>query len=147
MSNPLSAASVQNSGDAKAALPRRAKVLCPAYGACVVLCVVFAAVVAAAKLLPQEEETKHPDKTRKEDFVHSLHGDQVENNGKLPTIDPDSLLNRTFITSPDADGEQDRAKIISIEPTDKCAADTKQCLFKFRCEAGSKRYEEILTYN
>lgn len=55
----------------------------------------------------ESKEEQHPDRTRKEESSCNLHGDQAKSKGNLPTLD----LDGTFITSPDADEEQKRAKI------------------------------------
>ena len=79
--------------------------------------------------------------------MRSLHGNSIQENGNLPTIDTKDLLSRTFITTPDADGVQTRAKIIEIEPADEMASDARQRLFKFKCQVGEEQFEEIRTYN
>ena len=73
--------------------------------------------------------------------------EMVKNGGELPTIDVDDIVGRTFITTPDIDGEQLRAKIVSAKFTQQCTADEMQPLIKFQCESGDTKFEEILTYN
>ena len=65
----------------------------------------------------------------------------------MPVIDVSDLINRTYITNPDEDGEQLRAVIDQIEKTNERTADKKETLYKFRAKAGDKVYEEIMTYN
>ena len=57
------------------------------------------------------EAADHPDEIRAEEFMRSLHGDSIREGGRLPTIDARSLPSRTFITTKDADGIQERAQI------------------------------------
>ena len=61
----------------------------------------------------------------------------------LPTIDLDSLLNRTFISQPDDHGEQTRAKIISAQPLDETTADGSEQLHRFKCKVGAKAYSSM----
>ena len=64
----------------------------------------------------------------------------------LEPIDASGLLNRSFITNPDAEGEQLRAIIDRIEKTEEKTADRKETLFKFRAKAGDKVFEEVMTH-
>ena len=65
----------------------------------------------------------------------------------LPTINAGTLVGRTFITDPDEEGEQVRAKIDMIEATQHATADGKEKLWEFRCRVGDKKFNEILTFN
>ena len=76
------------------------------------------------------EAADHPDEVRAEEFMRSLHGDSVREGGRLPTIDTRSLLSRTFITTKDADGIQERAQIEEIVPTNELASDGRHQLFE-----------------
>ena len=80
-------------------------------------------------------------------FLRTAMEDAVNNGGSLPTIDVDDIVGRTFITTPDSDGEQVRATIERAEFTQHRTADGIQPLIKFHCEAGDAKFEEILTYN
>ena len=65
----------------------------------------------------------------------------------LPTIDIDGLINRSFITNPNDDGEQQRAKIIDVKPTGETTADGKDAIVKFKCQHGDRMFEEVMSYN
>ena len=65
----------------------------------------------------------------------------------MPTINVGNLLGRSFITDPDEEGEQLRARIESIEDTEDSTADGKQRLWKFKCRVGNDKFQEVLTYN
>ena len=94
--------------------------------------------------VPMSEETK--DEFAKA-FLRTAMEDTVKAGGKLPTFNAKSILGRTFITTPDANQEQHRAKIEDIEASGQTTPDGKQPLFKFKCSVGDKRFEEIMTYN
>lgn len=95
------------------------------------------------EMFPGGEQTAGESRT----FIRSAMEDAVKEGGNLPTIDVESIQGRTFITTPDAEGEQKRAQIESVEPTEEFASDGKERLFRFRCKVGEERFEEILTYN
>ena len=80
-------------------------------------------------------------------FLHSAMEDAVKNGRELPTIDIVDILGRTFITSPDAEGEQKRATIEEAEFLQQKTADQAEPLIKFKCKVGTERFEEIMTYN
>ena len=65
----------------------------------------------------------------------------------MPVFDVSDLINRTYITNPDENGEQLQAVIDRIEKTKERTADKKEMLYKFRAKAGDKVYEEMMTYN
>ena len=94
-----------------------------------------------------EKPTVDPETVMEEIRLRTLHEDAVQGGGQLPTIDVENLVGRTFITTPDADGEQYRARIDGVEATDKTTADKRETLLKFRCKVGEKRFEEIMTHN
>ena len=71
----------------------------------------------------------------------------LENGGKLPELDSADILGRTFITTPDDDGEQRRARIEEAKPVEHRTADDMQPLWAFKCRVGDKVFEEIVTYN
>ena len=71
----------------------------------------------------------------------------INDEGPVPTVNVGLLMGRTFITDPDEEGEQKRAKIQKIEPADITTADGRQQLYKFRCKVGDHAFEEIITYN
>ncbi len=93
----------------------------------------------------EDSKTEEPDES--EDFLKSAMDDAVEHGEPLPTIDIDSLLNRTFITSPDEHGEQTRAKVLSAQPLIETTADGSEQLHKFKCKVGTKVFEEVMSYN
>ena len=80
-------------------------------------------------------------------FLKTAMEDVVNNGGDLPTIDVTDLLGRTFITTPDHDGEQKRAKIEQAEFLQQRTADGMEPLIRFKCAVGDERFEQILTYN
>ena len=88
----------------------------------------------------------HPDAAKKT-FLKSAMEDAVKNGHDLPTIDVADILGRTFITSPDHEGEQKRAQIEDAEFLQQRTADGAEPLIKFKCRVGNERFEEILTYN
>ena len=75
--------------------------------------------------------------------MDEFHGPDAE----LPVFDVSDLLNRTFITLPDDDGEQHRAKIEDVQVSKDKTADGKEILLRFKCKVGAKRFEEVVTYN
>jgi len=82
-----------------------------------------------------------------EDVLRSKLEELATNEQRLPTIDTSGLLGRTFINDPGEDGHQIRAKVDSIEPTNRWTADGSEQFFRFYCKEGEKTFEEILTYN
>ncbi len=94
-----------------------------------------------------DEETDTKEKPSLEEVIRSAMEHVINKGGRMPTLNADHILGRTFITTPDEEGEQKRAKIIDIEATGEKASDGKQPLFKFKCAVGEDRFEEIMTYN
>ena len=82
----------------------------------------------------------------KEHF-HSRFGEQVDEGGEMPTIYVDSLLGRTFISEPDEDYGQARARVVGVETMGQKTPDGRDQLFKFRCKVGDKEFEKLMTYN
>ena len=56
-------------------------------------------------------------------------------------------LGRTFISDPDEEGEQVRAKILEAEGTGDHTADKKKELFKLKCRVGEKIFTQVMTYS
>ena len=83
----------------------------------------------------------------KPDWISSYHEAQELEVSSLPTINASTLVGRTFITDPDEEGEQLRAKTDMIEATQHATADGKEKLWEFRCRVGDKKFNEILTFN
>ena len=73
--------------------------------------------------------------------------DVVSNGGDLPTIDVSNILGRTFITTPNHEGEQVPAQIESAEFLQRRTADEMEPLLKFKCRVGDERFEQVMTYN
>ena len=111
-----------------------------------------------------EEEDEHPEGANtsrgKDEDSEEAYGEDLEDTirmamqhiiqqqkGQLPTFDASHLIGRTFITTPDENGEQRRAQIEDMEATKDWTPDSKQPLFKFRLKVGDKRCDEIVTYN
>ena len=80
-------------------------------------------------------------------FLRSAMEDAVKNGRDLPTIDIVDILGRTFITSPDHEGEQKRALIEGAEFLQQRTADEAEPLIRFKCRVGNERFDEIMTYN
>ena len=81
----------------------------------------------------------------KKDCWDSRHEEAIMNGATLPTIDTSELVGRTFISNPDEEGNQVRAKVEDIEPLEDWTADRTEQLFRFRCKHGEKIFEELLT--
>ena len=71
----------------------------------------------------------------------------MKKGGNMPYFKSDDLLGRTFITNPDTDNEQRRARIDGIELLQQMTADEAQPLFKFKCSSKGRTFEEVITYN
>ena len=80
-------------------------------------------------------------------ILTSAMEDRLNNGGSLPTFDSSDLLGRTFITNPDDDQEQRRAKIFDVALSNERTADGKQPLFTFKARVGDKVLKHIMTYN
>ena len=80
-------------------------------------------------------------------FLSSAMDDAVNRGHDLPTIDIESIIGRTFITSKDEEGEQVRAQIENAEFLRERTADASERLIRFKCKVGDKRFDEIMTYN
>ena len=80
-------------------------------------------------------------------FLKTAMEDAVNNGHDLPTIDVSNILGRTFITTPDHEGEQKHAKIKDGEFLQQRTADEMEPLLRFKCKVGEERFEQILTYN
>ena len=78
---------------------------------------------------------------------HSEGIHRKEDGTQMPVLDVSDLINRTYITNPDENGEQLQAVIDQIEKTKERTANKKETLYKFQAKAGDKVYEEIMTYN
>ena len=65
----------------------------------------------------------------------------------MPTLDPTSLVGRTFLMDPEENGERHRAKIVEaiIDNEQQIANDPG--MIKFRCSVNDDQYEDIVTYN
>lgn len=86
-----------------------------------------------------------PDVDKVPDVVKSKH--EYGEGKMMPTIDPSSLIGRTFLLDPKENGERHRAKIVeAIIENDKDVANSPG-LVKFRCTVNDEEYEDIVTYN
>ena len=102
--------------------------------------------------MEDEESNDQPDSNTdpsaaQKTFLRTAMEDIINDGGDLPTIDVTDLLGRTFITTPDHDGEQKRAKIEHAQFLQQRTADKMEPLIRFKCKAGDERFEQILTYN
>ena len=90
------------------------------------------------------------DEKEAKQFVKSRSGADV--NGEnfhppMPLIDPDDLIGCTFITSPNEQGEQFRARIVwAVEDHDADLQNHPDHI-KFVCSINNDQYEEIMAYN
>ena len=97
-----------------------------------------------------DEDTSGDPKVRKfrreidREIVKSRSGKEES---ELPTIDIGNLVGRTFITNPDDDGEQHRAKVLEAYPTGDTTADGKDAILRFKCQQGDRMFEEVMSYN
>lgn len=89
----------------------------------------------------EDEEVKDPIRLR------TLQEELGNGNKPLPEIDVMKLVGETFITLPNGDGVQSRAKITDINVDEDTAVDREEYLLKFKCEVGETVFEEIMTYN
>ena len=97
-----------------------------------------------------EEQKGDPNKdptVARNTFLRSAMEDAVKNGKDLPTIDIVDILGRTFITTPDHEGEQRRAIVEEAEFLQQRTADQAEPLIRFKCSVGERRFEEIMTYN
>ena len=58
-----------------------------------------------------------------------------DDDDEMPVIDVSDLLGRTFISEPDDDQVQARAKITGIHPADERDVDGSEELYRFKCSA------------
>ena len=79
-----------------------------------------------------------------EEVLRSPH--DVED-GDLPKVDIKNLAGRTFITTPDDDGEQFRATVVEAQATGERTADHEDVILKFKCKHGDRLFEEVMSYN
>jgi len=82
-----------------------------------------------------------------EEFIRSVCQDKVEKGETLPDLRVDDLLGRTFITEPDKDYQQQRARILSVESEGLWTPDGTARLYKFKAKVGDKTFEHLVTYN
>ena len=64
-----------------------------------------------------------------------------------PTINVADLLGCTFISEPNENGVQMRARISGIETTKETSTDCSQRMHKFRVKVSNKTFKEIKTHN
>ena len=98
---------------------------------------------------PGNEETDantNPDLAKKA-FFGSAMEDAIKHSRSLPTIDVGQILGRTFITTPNENGEQSRARIEGAKFLQQRTVDGAEPLIKFKCRVGEEKCEQILTYN
>ena len=80
------------------------------------------------------------------EVVFSHTDTKPEGNSDMPTIDMVDLLGKTYITDPDENDEQARAKITDIQTTGEKTPDGEE-LIKWRAKVGDRVFHEITTYN
>ena len=64
----------------------------------------------------------------------------------LPTIDPDTLIGRTFLKEPNDDGIRLRAKIIERIENEDTERSNDPRFIRFRCSVNDDQFEDIITY-
>ncbi|KAL3934692.1 MAG: hypothetical protein SGARI_003277 [Bacillariaceae sp.] len=78
---------------------------------------------------PEESE----DKTDVPDRIHT-RSEQNEAKSMPSTINVGSLIDRTFISDPEEDGQQHRAQVKDIQDTGRHTADGREALYEFKCK-------------
>ncbi|CAB9515932.1 expressed unknown protein [Seminavis robusta] len=94
--------------------------------------------------IEETEENGEFHNSIRKDILSNLEHKDVLDGGDLPIIDITNLLNRTFITHPNEEGEQHRAKIVSAEATGETNADGSAAVYRFKCKHGDEYFEEVL---
>ena len=83
------------------------------------------------------------------EIVKSRFGDDTTNNlSSMVLIDPDELLNRTYLTEPDEQGQRFRAKIVQrIEQNAEQCQGLREEHTKFLVRVEGSKADEIVAYN
>ena len=94
------------------------------------------------KALLDEDNNVHA-QTRDHIWLRS----ETEGNEQPTILKIDDIVGRTFITDPDDEGEQGRAKIIEAHPTGDTTPDGVNAIIRFKCKYGEKHFDEVMSYN
>ena len=93
------------------------------------------------KALVMEDENPH---AQERDSIWLRSDDKDK---PAPKLDVEDIIGRTYITDPDENGEQGRAKIVEMHPTGDVTPDGKQAIHRFKCKYKDKFFEEVMSYN
>ena len=96
---------------------------------------------------PNDKEASSSSPAQQREVLSSAVGDTLKEGEQLPTFDSSDLLGRTFITNPDENQEQRRAKIFEVALSKERTADGQQPLFSFKARVGDRVHEHVMTYN
>lgn len=80
------------------------------------------------------------------EVVKSKHDDDLKDGKTMPTFDPDSLIGRSFLKTPEEDGQRFRGKIIEALDKTNCSLHDNPERIKFRCSINDDEFEEVLSY-
>ena len=96
----------------------------------------------------QDMETDPSERKFQRDIDSDIVRSLAEERGQpMPIVDIKGLLGRTFITNPDDDGEQHRARVIGATATEETTPDGKDAILRFKCQHGERMFEEVMSYN
>ena len=80
------------------------------------------------------------------EIVKSKHEEDLSSGKAMPTFDPTNLIGRTFLKTPEEDGQRFRGKIIeALDKNDRDLSNQPERI-KFRCSVNDGEFEEILSY-
>ena len=65
----------------------------------------------------------------------------------MPTIEPESLIGRTFLMKPEEDGQRFRAKVVEAIAEDENQLANHPERIRFRCSVNNEQFEDIVSYN
>ena len=81
------------------------------------------------------------------EIAKSKYDQELKEGKTFPTIDPEDLIEHTFLKEPEEDGQHFCVKIIeAIANNQHDLAERKENI-KFRCSVDDGHYEEIVSYN
>ena len=80
------------------------------------------------------------------EVVKSKHEEDLTDGKTMPTFDPSDLIGRTFLKSPEEDGQRYRGKILEVLAKDNQKLHDHPERIKFRCSLNNDEFEEVLLY-
>ena len=89
------------------------------------------------------EDKNHYAKLRDHIWLRS----ETDNSPAPALLEIKDIIGRTFITDPNENGEQSRAKVIEAHPTGDTTPDGKDAILRFKCKHGDKLFDEVMSYN